>query len=197
VGPTACPPTEGRAHGQETPRKARASVPPEKDARFLNRIEVARARGTVIVRVIGLGSVNNAVPLWDFVEQALEDGWSRFAFDLADCRGLDSTFLGTLVGLSQAAAKRARGGGWVCVFNVSPATREIFEIVGADRYVRFRPGVEMQPIETEPLAAPAVSPEKRLALVRRAHENLVSIDRRNEGRFGEFLRCLAEALDDG
>lgn len=148
----------------------------------------------VLVRVIGLGSVNNAPLLWDFVQKNLREGVVQFAFDLAECRGLDSTFLGTMVGIAQEAAERGGEGGWVCAFNVSDAVHELFGIVGADEYVRFKPHMEMEPIETEPLASGPVPHEKRVALVRRAHERLVRIDARNEARFGEFLRIIAEEL---
>jgi anti-anti-sigma regulatory factor len=148
--------------------------------------------------VVGIGSVNNAGALWDFAERSMNEGRHRFALDLSECRGLDSTFLGTLVGLSQEVGERsgAEGSteGWVRVLNCSEANRELFEIVGADRYVRFRSMPEMEPIETQALPAGDRSLEERLALVRRAHENLIGIDRRNEERFSEFLKCLAAEL---
>lgn len=159
-----------------------------------NRIEVARAGDVILVRVLGLGSVNNAPLLGDFAVKALTEGSCRFAFDLAECRGLDSTFLGAMVGIAQEAAELAGKKGWVCVFNVSDANRELFEIVGADKYVRCGSYVAMEPIETHPLVGKPVSQEKRLEIVRRAHENLLKIDERNEARFGEFLRCLAAEM---
>ncbi len=96
--------------------------------------------------------------------------------------------------LSQEVRERSDSKGWVAILNCSEANRELFEIVGADRYVRFRSITEMEPIETEPLRGEAQPLEKRLELVRRAHENLIGIDRRNEERFGEFLRRLAAEL---
>jgi hypothetical protein len=144
--------------------------------------------------VIGLATVRYAPVVWDFAVRNMEAGFTRFAFDLAACRGLDSTFLGVLVGIAQEARDRASRGGWVCAFNVSPANRELFEIVGADRYVRFRPDIALEPVETHSLAGEEVSPAKRLEIVRRAHENLIDIDERNEARFGDFLRCLAAEL---
>ena len=205
---------------------------PSAKARLVSCIEVARAKDTVLFRVIGLGSVNNAGTLWDFAERSMIEGWHRFAIDLSECMGLDSTFLGTLVGLSQEIGERVqalegrpggapqpssdaeadtetdgetdgeaetngsgRGGkGWVTVLNCSEANRELFEIVGADRFVRFRSIAEMEPIETEPLAGEAPSLEKRLQLVRRSHQHQKVIDRRNEERFGAFLERLAAEL---
>jgi anti-anti-sigma regulatory factor len=148
----------------------------------------------VLVRIIGLGSMNNAGIVWDFAVKAMDAGSCRLAFDLAECRGLDSTFLGTLVGLSQEADERAGGDGWICVFNVSDANRELFNIIGVDKYVHFRRCTPMEPIETHPLVGGNASPEKRFEIVRRAHENLVSIHKRNEARFGAFLESLAAEM---
>ena len=148
----------------------------------------------VLVRIIGLGSMSNAGILWDFAMKAMEAGSCRLAFDLAECRGLDSTFLGTIVGLSQEADDRVGEDGWVCVFNVSDGNRELFNIIGVDRYVRFRACRPMEPIETEPLLGGDASPEKRYEIVRRAHENLVGIQKRNEARFGAFLESLAAEM---
>lgn len=194
------PGKQGR-HGKAKPgrRAGRGSAPDSplrgSPPRPSNRLEVARATDTIIVRVVGLGSVNNAGALWEFAKQSLQDGWRRFALDLTDCRGLDSTFLGTVVGISQEVDEQiSTVEGWVCVINATAASKELFEIVGADKYVRFKASVQMVPLETEPLATGLMSTEKRLELVRRAHENLISIDQRNEARFGEFLRCLAEEL---
>ncbi|MHC5057557.1 MAG: STAS domain-containing protein [Planctomycetota bacterium] len=164
------------------------------DAVPANRVEVARAGELVLVRIIGLGSMNNAGILWDFAVKAMEVGSCRLAFDLAECRGLDSTFLGTLVGLSQEADERAGADGWVCVFNVSDANRELFNIIGVDKYVHFRACTPMEPIETQPLVGGDASPEKRYEIVRRAHENLVGIHKRNEARFGAFLESLAAEM---
>jgi hypothetical protein len=195
------PGNEGRSDRQPKRSESRWVVPAAGASRGeigrpVNRLEVARAEDTILVRVIGLGSVNNAGSLWDFASQSFADGWRRIAFDLADCRGLDSTFLGTIVGISQEIEELASRGpaGWVCVVNASSANKELFEIVGADKYVRFKPSVEMAPLETEPLATGLMSTDRRLELVRRAHENLVKIDERNQARFGEFLKCLAAEL---
>jgi anti-sigma B factor antagonist len=148
----------------------------------------------VLVRIIGLGSMNNAGILWDFALKAMEAGPCHLAFDLDECRGMDSTFMGTLVGLSQEVGERAGEDGWVCVFNVSDANRELLNIIGVDKYVRFSACMPMEPIETQPLTGGDAPANKRLELVRRAHENLVGIHKRNEARFGAFLKSLAAEM---
>lgn len=190
--------TGGVSSGPRGDEKSPLGAPPR------SRIEVARGRGMVLFKVTGLGSVNNAGLVWDFAEQAFGEGCYRFAFDLARCRGLDSTFLGMLVGIAQEAEElsgreESPRGGWVCVVNASASGRELFDIVGADKFVRFSDSVPLQTnlgaIEMVPLLGGPEPLEKRLSLVRRAHENLIEIDSRNEARFGEFLRCLAAELE--
>ena len=158
-----------------------------------DRISVARiGEGTLLVRVKGLGSMNNALPLAEFAES--EADLIRFAVDLSECEGMDSTFMGTIVGIAQSV--REKPGGWVCLLNVSDANRELLEIVGADRFFVFDPRVNVeQNLRMQALPSLDMNPERRIALVRQAHENLVEIKARNEQQFGAFLRSLTEELD--
>ena len=200
-GPDAAPDSvpEASALGGASPEAEPApppqSVPPLASKPALpppsSHVKVARTHQTVIFRVIGLGNMRAAMGLMGFSEAMLEQGYSRFAFDLAECRGLDSTFMGAMVGL---AADAAEHDGWVSVVNASEPTTELLQIVGADKFIRMRGDLPMEPIETTCLPEVELGPHERLDLVRRAHECLVEIDRRNEERFGNFLRRLTSEL---
>ena len=148
----------------------------------------------MLIKVRGLGSISNAPPLADFTQSMIEKGVSRFAVELSECDGMDSTFMGTLVGIAQTM--RSRPGGWICMLNVSGANRDLLKIVGADRFFAFdaRAGVTRD-LRMQPLPSLKVSPERRIELVRKAHENLVEIDARNERKFGALLRSLTSELD--
>ena len=61
-------------------------------------LEAARTGDTVYVRVIGLGNFNNAGPLREYCEGAFAEGFHNIIVDLALCTGLDSTFMGTMIG---------------------------------------------------------------------------------------------------
>lgn len=54
----------------------------------------------VFVRICGRASYVNCEPLRRFLRDMLENGRSKFVLDFEDCRGLDSTFLGILVGVA-------------------------------------------------------------------------------------------------
>ena len=67
-----------------------------------NQIAVARGAGMVVIRVIGTGNMATAPALNDFLEEERAAGFRRYLFDMVQCRGLDSTFLGCMVGLCTA-----------------------------------------------------------------------------------------------
>ena len=62
-------------------------------------IAVARGSDLVVIRVVGKGNMLNASALSDFVEQQRKAGFKRFVFDMERCHGLDSTFMGVMVGM--------------------------------------------------------------------------------------------------
>jgi len=76
-------------------------------------IAVARGSDLVVIKVVGKGNMLNASALLDFAEQQRKAGFTRFVFDMERCRGLDSTFMGVMVGMhatvkSGESARHAR-----------------------------------------------------------------------------------------
>jgi two-component sensor histidine kinase len=71
----------------------------------------------------------------------------------------------------------------------------LLEGLGLDNVLRIKRGnTEMPGVEMEPLPEFAAIQTERMLLIRRAHENLVRIDKRNEQKFGSFLRQLAKEM---
>jgi anti-anti-sigma regulatory factor len=189
------PPFKGPAPAPDASGAGR--VPPGGDAPAAappppaNYLEIARIEQTVIIRVNGLGNMKVAMGLMDFTTEMLRSGYTQFIFDLGPCKGLDSTFMGAMVGLAAAAQE---DGGGAAVVNSGTDTTELLQIVGADKFLKLAGEYKMEAIETERLEAPPPSADRRLELVKKAHENLVVIDKRNEARFGAFLRQLSNEL---
>lgn len=71
------------------------------DTSALRRDYIAVARGAdlIVIRVVGRGNMLNAPALADFAERQRAVGFTRFVFDLERCIGLDSTFMGVMVGI--------------------------------------------------------------------------------------------------
>lgn len=158
-----------------------------------NRIEVAREGSSVLLRVIGLGNMNISLILCEFAEAALQAGQRQFAIDLNDCAGMDSTFMGTLVGM---ADRMREENGWICLVNVSPNHQKLLRQIGAWGMLSVRATFEIDPVETEVLL-PGGDPEKRLTCIRYAHQKLIEIDERNRERFGAFLAALGTEMETG
>ena len=63
--------------------------------------QVARLGSTVFVRSVGLANMKNAPMLDAFLREVLGQGVLLVCVDLSCCSGMDSTFMGLLVGFSQ------------------------------------------------------------------------------------------------
>ncbi|HYG74105.1 MAG TPA: STAS domain-containing protein [Planctomycetota bacterium] len=68
-------------------------------------IAVARGADLVVIRVVGKGNMITASALAEFAEQQRKAGFKRFVFDMERCNGLDSTFMGVMVGMQTALSK--------------------------------------------------------------------------------------------
>ena len=157
-------------------------------------VEVAQLGDALLFRVVGLGSMRVSPAVSGLADRVLSGGLHKFAFDMSRCTGTDSTFMGTLVGLA-LTLKEKFPNGWVCVVNASQKVEQGLENLGAARFLRFKPSLPIEDIEMERLDATSFSQEQRLDVIRKAHEKLVEIDKRNAERFGAFLESLNRELN--
>jgi anti-anti-sigma regulatory factor len=151
--------------------------------------EVATGTRAVYVRVHGLATMSNCLCLRTFLENLLAEGRSFIVVDLADCTGMDSTFMGVLAG----AATHERNGktSGVAAVNVSEPLLQLLKNVGL---------TELIFVESEPFEAPRLEfvrlEEQRggekelLACVHAAHEHLMKINDRNEEIFRPYVAAL-------
>lgn len=77
---------------------------PRNPAGGRNYVAVARGSDLVVIRVIGKGNMLTAPALADFADEQRRRGFTRFLFDMERCEGLDSTFMGVMVGMHAALA---------------------------------------------------------------------------------------------
>ncbi|HZV02639.1 MAG TPA: STAS domain-containing protein [Planctomycetota bacterium] len=172
-----------------------------------NGFEVARAGDVVYVRVHGLGNMSNAPVLKAFSDKMIEEGYRRFIVDLENCRGIDSTFMGTLLDTATSAregdkpTKRSLkdsdpGDPGVLLVNVDDHCKKQLTSVGLDAFLPVAPDRASLPkgVELRVLEIKDVSAQERLKLILKAHQELVAIDQRNEAKFGAFLKDLLADL---
>ncbi len=153
-------------------------------------IEIARQDTSVLMRVVGLGNMNISLTMMDFVRQATRAGYRNFAMDLKDCDGMDSTFMGTIVGMLRDIREQH---GWLCLLNVSRANHDLLDMIGVGKFVTFKDEFPVVAVETECLVSVA-DPKRRMLHIREAHANLIDVDQRNRERFGRFLMQLENEM---
>ncbi len=155
-------------------------------------VSVARAGKVIYARVQGLGNFSNALMFEEFCEAELQQGVDCFAIDLAQCTGMDSTFMGVMAGLSTHFPP---GKSPIIVLNPSVKNRQLLDDLGLSKLitVREKPDV-IPPLEMQPLASDTLPARERAERIRRAHQQLVDADSRNEAKFGPVLKLLKQDL---
>jgi hypothetical protein len=123
----------------------------------------------------------------------IEKGYAQVVFDLEDCAGMDSTFLGVIAGV--ATWDRGLKPPAVTIVNASQNNAQLIEGVGLNELVEMCAGrVEPPGVRLETLQE-RTREDERLELLRVAHEKLIAIDERNEEAFGHFLRALQAEIE--
>jgi hypothetical protein len=136
----------------------------------------------------------------------VREGFVRFVIDLEGCRGLDSTFMGTLLDVSTTAREgakankppkreqqeKAHSDAGVLLVNVDRHCERQLQSVGLDTFVPIRGGETSLPsgIELRSLEIKDVSVGERLRIILKAHQELIAVDSRNRAKFGPFIEGL-------
>ena len=155
---------------------------------------VARLGDAILFRIVGLANMKISPAVAGLAEQAISSGVFKFAFEMSKVPGTDSTFMGTLVALALTVKER-NPNGWICVVNASEKVLQGLENLGAARFLRFKDALPLEEIKMERLNTASYSKAQQLETIRKAHERLIEIDRRNVERFGTFLESLKRELD--
>jgi len=158
-----------------------------------DRLLVSRAEDAVHIQVMGLGTMFLAPTLQALVESELKAGFSNFVVDLARCDGMDSTFMGTFIGLSTQVKS---GYGWFCLVNVTPENMRLLKMLGVLHMVSIHEGEFPSASSGFTTLHPTSDPYVRQKQIHSAHRLLLDADPENEKRFGPFIKALEEEMAD-
>ena len=171
------------------------------EANAVDKLLVAIQDGAAIVRVQGRGSFKISTILKEFAGAAIDKGCTRLILDMADCIGMDSTFMGVLAGLSFRLKQR---NGVVVMVNLSLRTRGLLATLGLDEVIEPHMAGDMPrevaallPGATESMPVlenPERSTRETAATMLEAHENLVKLSPENLPKFKDVLAFLQEDL---
>jgi anti-anti-sigma regulatory factor len=171
---------------------------------------VAWTEGDVFVRVIGRGTYQNAEPVRQFAKEWMEKACQCFHVDLAQCAGMDSTFLGVLAGLGLKLRARGRNGG-LHLFNAGNHNLQTCQSLGLDQLGRLESGTpDAGAGPLPPESAFRKLPDTDLTVLKKpkdkagttrlmleAHEDLCRADERNEAKFKDVKQFLLEEAARG
>jgi len=155
----------------------------------LAKLYVADFGGSAVVRIAGRANFASSVSFKKLVNGLIERGCVRFTLDLTDCRLMDSTFLGVLVGVTRKLDQVAQG---VALFNPSEQVKAMFDNLGIlELFDQAKSLGEAEVIELE------MTDVDKLELIQNsleAHHALVEVNQKNQTKFKEVTRFLEEDL---
>lgn len=157
-----------------------------------------------LIKVSGRATFKQAPSLKRFCMNALEHGCRDIVFDMAECQGMDSTFMGVLAGI--AIHPGESGDMHVVVMNLSPRTHSMLATLGLERVLECHekdeplPELKRHLAEVLHLDGLEEDGDRSLSLTTmlQAHQHLVDIDPQNMARFRDVLTYLGqEAQQNG
>ncbi len=170
---------------------------------------IAASQRSFYVRVVGLATMTNSVHLQEVLQHSRSQGFRRFIFDLGACSGLDSTFMGILLGVAmgenggpspgdEEGSNGGDGPATVVLVNASSYLAGLLAGVGIDRVVKLHgEPVEFPPVGLQRLVDMPPDPLRRIRSMVTAHENLVRLGGQNVIKFASLLDALRRELGEG
>jgi len=152
----------------------------------------------VAIRIEGRASFLNSACLRDFVMQMLKSGKTRFVIDFLRCTSMDSTFLGVLAGLALELRKCTPKGSLVLT-RMGQRNLELVRNLGLHKLLTVdadTAGANVDACNT-PLSSGERSELENARLVLEAHENLVSAEESNLGKFQDVLVFMKNRVERG
>lgn len=153
-----------------------------------------------LIKVCGRATFKLAPSLKRFCMNALDNGCQDIVFDMAECLGMDSTFMGVLAGI--AIHPGESGDTHVIVMNLTVRTHDMLATLGLERVLACHKQKDPQPELKQRLAAALHlegleeddDPSLSLTTMLQAHQHLVDIDPGNMARFRDVLIYLDQEV---
>jgi len=153
-----------------------------------------------LVKVSGRATFKLAPSLKRFCLTALNNGCEDIIFDMEECPGMDSTFMGVLAGIAIHPGRP--GTGRVIVVNLTARTHTMLSTLGLERVLECHELNAPQPELKHRLAAALhldgleADDDRTLSLTTmlQAHQHLVDVDPENMARFRDVLTYLDQEV---
>jgi anti-anti-sigma regulatory factor len=160
-------------------------------------VEVAILGKCVYLKPEGFATQRNSLGIPEFLDAMFRTGCTHAVFDLSECRGMDSTFLGVIA--DAATALPQRRGKTVIILNANERGRRQLRRVGLLPLVRVldrevKPPEPMELRKMDFVDFPKTQYEK-LKKIRDLHQRLIGLNEGNRELFGPFIEMVEEELE--
>ncbi len=152
---------------------------------------------TIFVKPFGFATQQNVLGLPDFLNTMFREGSKKVTFDLQECRGMDSTFLGVIATAALNPAFRTKKN--VIIINAGPKAKKQLRRIGLLNVVAFKeepcpPPPDLQLSRIDFFHLPG-SEKERIKRIKELHEQLIRLNLRNRKNFSSFVKMLDEELE--
>lgn len=137
-----------------------------------------------------MATKNNTHLFHDFVEKMLAEGFKNFIIDFFQCKGMDSTFMGILLEISNFKNKDRQSVD-LTLTNMTRECKKCMDSLGISKFLKIlKEKVELPKLCFQILEGEECSRDKMIEIVKKAHEALILCNPVNEEIFREFLEEL-------
>ena len=160
--------------------------------------------GVVWIRVEGKGSFQNSPELKEFALRMIKLGATKFVIDLENCPVMDSTFMGTMVGIVKHQ-DHERDSSFE-ILNANARNLQLIQSLGLDQLLTLdedgskwpdiRNQVPMLIESGNPLDHIDLEKKANNAHVLEAHQQLSATSRENTTRFHDVVEFLKKEMQD-
>jgi anti-anti-sigma regulatory factor len=155
------------------------------------------------IRVQERGTFKISGALKQFGTSCMAQDVEKIIFDMTECVGMDSTFMGVIAGM--AFRLKQKGQGKIIMIGLSTRTRSLLSTLGLDQLVESHMK-GMAPADLAALFAeddqaleevnePVGSRKETTELMLEAHSSLVELSAENQPKFKDVLAFLKEDLE--
>lgn len=152
------------------------------------------------VRIEGVATKDTACGIQSFFAETFSKGLRKFTIDLAECRLIDSTFIGMLTGLAGNIAEDSENGE-VKVIHPNERNEKSICKLGLDNLIKIdRDGESSEDLEKiiadslAPLESEELDKVEKATVIIEAHEEICTANEENRSIFGDVLKYLKQDL---
>ena len=156
--------------------------------------------GAVWIRVEGKGSFQNSQGLKEFATLMITRGSNQFIIDLENCPVMDSTFMGTLVGIKKSLVADNKNN--LEIINANSRNTQLLVSLGIDLLLKLdtdgnawpeiRNKISNHIQNGQYLDIAEMSKEENIQQSLEAHQNLSNADKNNVPRFKDVIHFLEQ-----